>query len=142
MCFFDGKHPNSKYPLLSWLPSLTLCGPENPEWVLCQSVKTQVKCHMMLKPTSNCFYWPFQGCASFVDSFCYLCLNICLCYAVLSATCSLMITCCERADLLALLCVLFSCVTFPNGGPGQMWYLSVAIPDFFFFIIIRVFTVC
>ena len=34
-------------------------------------------------------------------------------------------------DLLALLCVVYSCVfvTFPYGVPGQVWYLIVSIPD-------------
>ena len=35
---------------------------------------------------------------------------ICLCHTVMSVSCSLMITCCERTDLLALLYVTFSCV--------------------------------
>ena len=35
---------------------------------------------------------------------------LCLCYIVLSAPCSLVVTCWERADLLTLLCVVFSCV--------------------------------
>ena len=39
----------------------------------------------------------------------------------------------EKADLLAFLYVLSSCVfvTFPNGVPGQVWYLIlyVSIPD-------------
>ena len=37
----------------------------------------------------------------------------------------------ERADLLALLCVVFSCVsfvTFPYGVLGQVLYLIVSIP--------------
>ena len=44
---------------------------------------------------------------------------------------SLVITCWERADLFALLCVLFRCifVTFPYGVPGQVWYMIVSIPD-------------
>ena len=44
--------------------------------------------------------------------------------------CSLVITCWERADLLALLCVVYPCVyvVFPNGVPGQVWYLIVSIP--------------
>ena len=33
----------------------------------------------------------------------------CLCYAVLFVCCSLVIICLERTDLLALLCVVFSC---------------------------------
>ena len=38
----------------------------------------------------------------------------------------------ERADLLALFCVMFSCVfvTFPCGVLGQLWYLIVSLPDF------------
>ena len=34
--------------------------------------------------------------------------------------------------LLALLCVMFSCVfvTFSYGVLGQVWYLIVSIPDF------------
>ena len=37
----------------------------------------------------------------------------------------------KRADVLALLCVMFSCVfvTFPYGNLGQVWYLIVSIPD-------------
>ena len=42
-----------------------------------------------------------------------------------------MVTCCERADFLALLYVMLSCVfvTFQYGVLGQMWYLIVSIPD-------------
>ena len=56
---------------------------------------------------------------------------VCFCYTVLSVPCRLVITCCERADLLALLCVMFSCVfvTLPYGVPGQVWYLILSIPD-------------
>ena len=53
-----------------------------------------------------------------------------LCYAVLSVPCNLVITCWEKADLLALLCVVFSCVfvTFPYGVPRQVWYLIGSTP--------------
>ena len=36
-----------------------------------------------------------------------------------------------KADLLALLYVMFSCVffTFPYGVLGQVWYLILSIPD-------------
>ena len=52
--------------------------------------------------------------------------------AVLFVHCSLVVTCWERADLLALLYVMFSCVfvTFPYGVLGQVCYLIVSIPDF------------
>ena len=36
-----------------------------------------------------------------------LIIHVYLCYAVLSVPCSLVIICWERADLLALLCVVF-----------------------------------
>ena len=57
--------------------------------------------------------------------------HVCLCYAVLSVPCSLVVTCLEWADLLALLCVVFPCAiaTVPYGVPGQVWYLIVSIPD-------------
>ena len=49
--------------------------------------------------------------------------------AVMSVHCSLVVASCERADLLALLYVMFSCVTFPYGVLGQVWYLIVSISD-------------
>ena len=54
-----------------------------------------------------------------------------VCCAFLSVHCSLVVTCWERANLLALWYVMFSCVfvTFPGGVLGQMWYLIVSIPD-------------
>ena len=41
---------------------------------------------------------------------CHFMFHVCLCYAALSVPCSLVITYYERADLMTLLCVLFSCV--------------------------------
>ena len=54
-----------------------------------------------------------------------------VCHAVLSVHCSLLVTCWERANLLALLYVMFYCVfvTFPCGVLGQVWYLIVSIPN-------------
>ena len=56
---------------------------------------------------------------------------LCHCYTVLSVLCSLVIICWERTDLLALLCMMFSCVfvTIPYGVPGPLWYLIVSIPE-------------
>ena len=50
---------------------------------------------------------------------------------VLSVPCSLVIIYWERDVLLALLCVMYSCVfvTFPYGVPSHEWYLIVSIPD-------------
>ena len=46
---------------------------------------------------------------------------VCLWYSVLSVSCSFEVTCWERADFLALLCEVFSCVfvTFPIQYPGS-----------------------
>ena len=42
-----------------------------------------------------------------------------------------MVTCWERADLLALVCgVLLYVCHFPIGILGQVWYLIVSIPGF------------
>ena len=67
----------------------------------------------------------------FCGSFLLFMYHVCLCYAALSIQCSLVITCWERADLFAVLCVVFSCVfvTFPYGVPDQVWYLIVSLPD-------------
>ena len=52
-------------------------------------------------------------------------------YAVLSAHCSLVVTFWEKANRLALLCVVFSCVfaTFQCGVLGQVCYLILSIPN-------------
>ena len=54
-----------------------------------------------------------------------------VCHALLSVQYSLVVTCLERADVMAFLYVIFSCVfvTFPYGVLGQVWYLIVLIPD-------------
>ena len=61
-----------------------------------------------------------------MDPLCYLCFFFA--FAILS---SLVVTCWQRADLLALLCMVFSCVfvTFLHGDLGQVCYLIVPIPD-------------
>ena len=59
----------------------------------------------MFKPSSDFFLLTIPRWCFFVDPFCY---NVS--YAVVSVYCSLMITCGERDDLLALLCVVFFCV--------------------------------
>ena len=65
-----------------------------------------------------------------MDPFCLFMFQVCLYYIVLTVPCSLVITCWERPDLLALLCVMLSCVfvTNPYGVSGQVWYLIVSIP--------------
>ena len=65
-----------------------------------------------------------------MDPFCCLCC-VCVYHAVLYVPSSLLVTCWERADILALLYTMFSCVfvTVPYGVLGQVWYLIVSIPD-------------
>ena len=56
------------------------------------------------KPSSKIFYWPFQGGTSFVDLFMFL---LCLVFAMslrASVYMCFVVTCWERADLLALVC--------------------------------------
>ena len=45
-----------------------------------------------------------------MDPFLLFLFHVYLCYAALSVPCSLVITSCEKADLLALLFVVLSCV--------------------------------
>ena len=54
----------------------------------------------------------------------------CVCHAFVSVHCCLVVTCWERADLLALVCDVYcDFVTFPFGILGLVWYLIVLIPD-------------
>ena len=50
----------------------------------------------------NLTYWPFQGGTSFCGSF-VLCMS-CVCHGFSSVHCCHVVTCWERADLLALVC--------------------------------------
>ena len=54
-----------------------------------------------------------------------------VCHVFLFVHCSLVVTCLERADLLAFLYVMFYYVyvTFPCDDLGQVWCLIVLIPD-------------
>ena len=50
-----------------------------------------------------------------------LCASVYMCFVV---------TCWEKADLLALVCGVWLCVCqFPIGILGWVWYLIVSIPD-------------
>ena len=65
-----------------------------------------------------------------MDFLCFVCF-VFVCHTVLSVPCNLVVTCWERADLLVLLYVMFSCifVTFRYGVLGQVWYWIVSIPN-------------
>ena len=69
-----------------------------------------------LNPPVKCFNWPFQGDA--FGSFFVIMFHVC--HAVMSVSCSLVVACWERANLLVLLYSMFSCVfvTFPCGVLG------------------------
>ena len=72
----------------------------------------------MFKPSSICFTGRYK--AAFLL---WILFVICVSsHNVLSVPCSLVITCGERADLLALLYAMFSCVftTFPCGVLGRV----------------------
>ena len=54
----------------------------------------------------------------------------CVCHASASVHCCHVVTCWERAGLLALVCdVCCIFVTLPFCILGQVWYLTVSIPD-------------
>ena len=54
----------------------------------------------------------------------------CVSHAFASVHCCLVVTCLERADLLALVGYVYCIfVTFPCGILGQVWYLIVSFPD-------------
>ena len=74
------------------------------------------------------FYWPFKDGTSFVDHLRFMCLVFLMHFAFFH--CCLVVTCWERADLLALVgdvyCIF---VRFPCGILCQVWYLIVSLPD-------------
>ena len=81
------------------------------------------------KPSSKIFYWPFQGGTTSVDLLCFFCLIFAF-FLYAAVYMCLVVTCWERADLLALVCdVLLWVCYFPIGIQGQVWYLIVSIPD-------------
>ena len=81
------------------------------------------------KPSSEIFYWPFQGGTSFVDLLCFcsvLCL-LCFVHVYLYVLCGHLL---GKGWPLGsrLWCLLWVC-HFPIGILGQVWYLIVSIPD-------------
>ena len=56
----------------------------------------------------------------------------CVAHAFASVHCCLVVTCWERADLLALVGDVYCIsVTFPCGILGQVWYLIVSFPELY-----------
>ena len=56
-----------------------------------------------IKPSSKIFYWPFQGGTSLVELLCFSCIVFAM-HLYASVHMCLVVTCWERADLLALVC--------------------------------------
>ena len=59
-----------------------------------------------------------------MDPFLLFTFHVCLCYAVLSVPCGLVVACWERTDLLALVCDVFLCfchfsIWCPGTVPGS-----------------------
>ena len=83
---------------------------------------------MYLKPSSKIFLLTVTRRYFFCGSF--VLFMYCACHAFASVRCCLVVTCWERADLLALVCDVYCVfVTFPCGILGQVWYLIVSFPD-------------
>ena len=80
-----------------------------------------------VKPSSKIFLLTVPRRYFFCGSFCVM---SCVCHAFVSVLCCLVVTCWERADLLALVgdvyCIFFF---FSCGILGQVWYLIVSFPD-------------
>ena len=68
-----------------------------------------------LSPSVKYFYWRFQNGASFMDHLCYFCLVIVILSCVSVSLC-LVVTCWERAGLLALVCDIYFYWPFQNGA--------------------------
>ena len=72
-------------------------------------VKALQQNYFLLTVPRRCFF-----CGSF------LLFMFCVCHAFLSVRCGLVVTCWKRANLLALLCVMFYCFChFPVWCPGS-----------------------
>ena len=70
-----------------------------------------------------------KGGTSFVDHLCFFFVSY-VSHAFAPVHCCLVVTCWERADLLALVGDIYCIfVTFPCGILGQVWYLIVSFPD-------------
>ena len=85
----------------------------------------------MFKPSSDFLLTVPRRCL-FCGSVLLFMFHVCLYYTVLFVPCSFVITCWEKADLLALSCVMIPCgfVTFPYAASSQVWHMIVSIPAF------------
>ena len=84
----------------------------------------------MFKPSSDCFSDRSKA-VLLLWIFVSLLFHVCLYYTDLSVPRTIVITCWDRTDRLALLCVIFPWVfvTSLYGVSDPVWYLIVSIPD-------------
>ena len=75
-------------------------------------VKVEVCTNQMFKPSSDCLTNRSKAVLLLWIPLLFM-FHVCFCYVIVSVPCSLVITCCELAVLLALLCVVFSCAFVP-----------------------------
>ena len=82
------------------------------------------------KPSSNIFYWPFQGGTSFVDLLCFCSVLCLLCLYARLFICALWSPA-GKGLTSWLSFVVSNCefVTFPLVSWAQVWSLIVSIPD-------------
>ena len=91
-----------------------------------ERTESQIFCHQLLK---SCVHKKVPRRYFFCGSFVFFVSYVS--HAFASVHCCLVVTCWERADLLALASdVYYIFVTFPCGILGQVWYLIVSFPDF------------
>ena len=95
---------------------------------------------------SSIFFKQYQGNASIVEMFMLSMFHVCFCYATLSVPCSLAVTCCQKADLLALLCVVYYCVLLLSHMVSQIrcgaYLYRLLIKAFLFAFMLFMFHVC
>ena len=100
---FRSFHCIWRFHVLSFLDvEPWVCPDKNDSWLCGWDWYHKTTCS--LSPPVKMVYWPLHGGASFVDPFCYLCFVFVMC-----VHCSLVVTCWERANFLALLYVRFLC---------------------------------
>ena len=92
-------------------------------------IKDEIGTFNMFKSSSVFLLTIPRWCFFFV-SFLIFMFHVCLYYTVLSVPSRGVITCWERADVLALFCVIFPfvSVTFPFVVSGKVWYLIKSSP--------------
>ena len=93
------------------------------------------ECNVCFQPTCHDFQVLRQRFLLYNLYFMFI-VHVCLYFTGLSISCILLITCWERADLLALLCMMFC--HFPIWCLGSGVSLNVSIPDLCLLYFVRI----